>query len=90
MVAFSVSAEAFQQEVSNRAYRYWEEREGHRRDCNWMDAMDQLLHELHRYPLTSKIRERAYQLWLARKDGQAVEDWIAAVQVTSKFYKVAA
>lgn len=74
----AVLTEEFERMVHENAYYIWRDKEADRSHRNWCDAWSQLSAELGCFPPVSEINQRARELWLARKDAQAVEDWLEA------------
>jgi len=84
-----ISHSEFNERVANEARAIWSDREEYICRNNWFDAWDLFLKETGRIPSLNERRERARQLWLKRKDGQAVADWLEAEKKVAALYTVA-
>jgi len=85
-----VGAEEFHQRVRLEAYQIWQSSERRGRDHDWSDATAVLYRELGSFLPSEEIRKKAKELWLSRKDDQALEDWLEAERRVLESFQVAA
>ncbi len=86
-----VTRERFNSEVQRCAYTIWQSREYSRRFRNWMQAIRDLGYKDHIFsndPRRQTVKAQTEQIYLERKDADALLDWTDAEQQVLTFYQI--